>query len=99
MAGLADHQVMRRYVRGQRPERPDLPDGGQMPDAMWSLTQACWAHVPSERLSSQEVFETMATIIGVPFILDHTEESDSESEYYAVGMYLSFYPPLSYLHP
>ena len=61
---LVDRQVPMRVVRGARPPRPFLPDGGRILDSMWSLIQSCWVAKPSDRPSAIEVADTLAAIIG-----------------------------------
>lgn len=64
MSKIADHQVVRRYVKGIRAPRPLPPDGHTMSDEIWSLTQACWAQVAVERPPAKVVVATLATIGG-----------------------------------
>lgn len=41
-----------------------------MPDAIWSLTQLCWAQQPSDRPSAKEVVLKIAEIAGIPRNVD-----------------------------
>lgn len=61
-AEFADLQIVLRVLRGLRPTRPILPDGTNMPDAIWELTGSCWAAQPSERPLSYQVAQTLGTI-------------------------------------
>ncbi|TCD60727.1 hypothetical protein EIP91_009621, partial [Steccherinum ochraceum] len=65
---LTANQVARRYVKGQRPDRPKLPDGTdtRMADPTWALTQACWAHQPADRPVTRDVVARMAAIANIP---------------------------------
>ncbi|TCD67324.1 hypothetical protein EIP91_000245 [Steccherinum ochraceum] len=64
----------RRYVKGQRPRRPELPDGGTMSDAAWALTQACWAQKPADRPGTEEVRSRMLTIADIPNVVDQSAD-------------------------
>ncbi|THH31064.1 hypothetical protein EUX98_g3127 [Antrodiella citrinella] len=74
-------QAAGRYVMGQRPDRPTLPGegGGLMPDALWSLTNACWAQNPWDRISTKEATSTMAQIARIPAdtFMDYLVDGDS----------------------
>lgn len=65
MDGVHPNQVPRRYMKGLRSPRPELPDGGLMPDGMWSLTTSCWEQLAKDRPSSDEVVKRVAIIAGV----------------------------------
>ena len=66
MADIHENSIIRRYVQGERPPRPELPDGGTMSSAVWDLTTSCWDQLASNRPSSQEAAARMALIIGQP---------------------------------
>ncbi|TCD70152.1 hypothetical protein EIP91_004622 [Steccherinum ochraceum] len=59
MPDLTAFQVSHRYVQGIRPPKPVTPDGIDMGDALWSLTQSCWSQTPADRLSAQEIVATL----------------------------------------
>ncbi|THH32447.1 hypothetical protein EUX98_g1713 [Antrodiella citrinella] len=54
---LADHQVSKRYIKGNRPPRPLLLGNGPglMPHALWMIVKACWAQDRSQRPSARDV--------------------------------------------
>lgn len=61
--GLMDRQVPMRVVRGTRPPRPSSRDGVLMPQALWSITELCWAQELDQRPASQSVVETLRDVI------------------------------------
>ncbi|THH31212.1 hypothetical protein EUX98_g2968 [Antrodiella citrinella] len=72
---LTDRQVTNRYIKGKRPPRSSLPNGGDMSDAIWSLLEACWAHNRADRLSSREVVIRLGTLVrGVPPMVQLVEK-------------------------
>lgn len=55
--------IGRAVLAGERPPRPLTKGGEIMSDAMWDLTNACWAQLPSERPTAQGVTDDLAKIL------------------------------------
>ncbi|TCD65225.1 hypothetical protein EIP91_002972 [Steccherinum ochraceum] len=58
-SNLSDYTVMRKVVAGSRPQRPKIPSGKLMSDAMWGIVQLCWAHNPSSRPSASVIAQRL----------------------------------------
>jgi len=61
--GLNDYRVVVDIVKGKRPSRPTLPDGGMVSDELWTLVNFCWAQEPSARPSAKDVVRHMDAIV------------------------------------
>lgn len=49
-------------MKGQRPSRPDLPDGGSMSSPLWDLVQSCWDQDRSERPAMKQTAKLLAVL-------------------------------------
>ena len=59
---LTENHVCERYLLGSRPPRPAPPCEEEMSDALWSLTQSCWAHRPCDRPSAHDVTDALRRV-------------------------------------
>ncbi|KZP25713.1 kinase-like protein [Athelia psychrophila] len=54
-----DLSVPSKVLGGQRPQRPSAE---LLPDSVWDIIQAAWAHVPTDRPTSYEILRMMKMI-------------------------------------
>lgn len=66
LPNLSDYTVMRKVVAGSRPQRPTIPSGKLMSDAMWGIVQLCWAHNPSSRPSASVIAHSLNSALEPP---------------------------------
>lgn len=53
-------------MKGVRPLRPKTRDDIAMADDIWELVQRCWAHKPTDRPTSIDAANELATILKLP---------------------------------
>ena len=95
--------VIRKVLDGERPRRPQEPQGNLITDPIWSVAQSCWKPHPSDRPSIEAVLlglggilsASMPTSLGV----DRDAETDTDNESDAItsefSRFSSFYLKLN----
>jgi len=59
-----DFVVMRKVIDGERPGRPEGPEGAWFTDELWWMLGMCWATHPDRRPSVQAVLECLERVSG-----------------------------------
>jgi len=59
-----DFIVMRKVTDGERPGRPEGPEGGWFTDDLWRMLELCWATRPDSRPSIEAVLECLERVSG-----------------------------------
>ena len=54
--------VMRKIIEGERPLRPNGPEGSQFTDDLWQTLNWCWAAQPQSRPSVTTVLECLENV-------------------------------------
>jgi serine/threonine protein kinase len=47
--------VVGKILQGERPVRPQEPQGGWITDSLWGILELCWKHQPTHRISAKTV--------------------------------------------
>jgi len=68
-ARYSKYVTISRVLRGERPERPQGVEGNCFTDEVWSITERCWKHQPSDRPSIDCVLQCLeeASRLWTPF--------------------------------
>ena len=53
----SDHAVILKILDGDRPTRPQGPEGGWFTDSIWEILELCWQHEPADRISAKAVLQ------------------------------------------
>ena len=56
---LSNSVVPREVFQGNRPERPEGPEGLWFTDEVWAVSERCWAHQPNDRPSVKGVLKCL----------------------------------------
>ena len=59
LASDKDFIVIQKIVAGERPGRPEGPEGAWFTDDLWGMLQLCWATRPESRPSIEAVLERL----------------------------------------
>ena len=54
--------VMWKVIEGERPSKPDAPEGAQFTDDLWETLSRCWAAQPQRRPSVTTVLECLERV-------------------------------------
>jgi hypothetical protein len=54
--------VMRKVIDGERPSRPNGPEGAQFTDDLWQTLDRCWAAEPQHRPCATTVLERLERV-------------------------------------
>ena len=76
--------VMRKIVEGERPDRPDGPEGVWFTDVLWGVLKQCWSPKPKLRPTVESVLELLkqgsATWELLPLSVHSDSHVDSDDE-------------------
>ena len=56
--------VIRQVIEGERPQRPNGPEGAMFTDDLWQTLNRCWASEPPSRPSARVVLECLESVSG-----------------------------------
>lgn len=56
--------VIRQVIEGERPQRPNGPEGVMFTDDLWQTLNRCWASEPPSRPSARVVLECLESVSG-----------------------------------
>ena len=59
-----DFIVMRKVIDGERPGKPEGPEGAWFTDDLWRMLELCWATPPKSRPSIEAVLECLERVSG-----------------------------------
>ena len=65
----SNYAVVLNILHGERPTRPEEPEGGRFTDGIWEILELCWKHQPADRISAKSVLlylEGGSTPSGLP---------------------------------
>jgi serine/threonine protein kinase len=51
----SNYAVVLKILEGERPVRPQEPEGGRFTDGIWEILELCWQHQPTHRISAKTV--------------------------------------------
>ena len=63
-ASYSTHVVARKVTKGERPGRPEGPEGAWFTDDLWRILELCWAIPPESRPSIEAVLECLERASG-----------------------------------
>ena len=66
--------VMLKVIQGERPGRPNGPEGVRFTDDLWRTLNQCWEAVPQRRPSAEVVFKCLEQVSGAQKISSRPEE-------------------------
>jgi len=61
-ASYDTHVVMRKVAKGERPGRPEGPEGAWFTDDLWQVLELCWSTPPERRPSIEAVLECLERV-------------------------------------
>ena len=84
--------VMRKIIKGERPDRPQGPEAVWFTDDMWGLLKQCWSSEPKLRPTVESVLERLkrgsVTWEPLPLLVDSDSDLDSDDE----STFMSYHP-------
>ena len=63
-ASYSAHVVTRKVTKGERPGRPEGPEGAWFTDNLWGMLELCWATRPKSRPSIEAILECLEQVSG-----------------------------------
>ena len=83
-----DFVVMRKIMDGERPGRPEGPEGASFTDDLWGMLQLCWATQPDGRPSVEDVLVCLERVSRAweppPHEVDGDVGADEDDPDYAI---------------
>ena len=79
-ASYATHVVQHKVTRGERPGRPEGPEGACFTDDLWRMLELCWAALPENRPSIEAVLECLERVTKVWEPPSHQVDEDAEMD-------------------
>ena len=65
--------VIRKVIEGERPTRPEGPEGARFTNDLWQTLNQCWEPLPQRRPSAKAVLECLEQVPGALGVPTHQE--------------------------
>ena len=72
--------VMRKIVEGERPDRPQGPEGVWFTDDLWGMLEQCWLSKPEMRPTVEGILERLAQVSATWEPLSLSSDSNSQMD-------------------
>ena len=63
--------VIRKIIEGERPTRPEEPEGAWFTNDLWQMLNRCWEPLPQSRPSAEAVLECLEQVSSAPDVPIH----------------------------
>ena len=79
-SSYATHVVQQKVTRGERPGRPEGPEGAWFTDDLWRMLELCWETLPENRPGIEVVLECLERVARAWEPPSHQVDEDVEMD-------------------